>query len=376
MRSIASLLFLAYAVAVVAQAPAPEQLFREAVEAQRRGDDAEAVRKYQELIKLRPDVVEVRANLGAALAHLGRFDEAIEQYRAALVRLPTNTGLRLNLALAYYKKADMAGAARELKPLHEADPGDVRIATLLAECYSRQAHEADAVALLAPLETAHPGDLDLAWALGLALIHTGHPADGLPLVEKVAENRDSAEAWLLAGNTAFHLNFFERAKKYADAAARINPQLPGLYTLQGQVLQSLNDTQAALVALRKAVDADDRDFDAHLNLGAVLDVERDLNGAKQQVDRALQLRPTSPLARFEMARIERAQGQLDAAVRDMETVERGNPNWLQLHVELAALYYRVHRPQDGAKERAIVDRLTAEQQEKGAPGPSAPAPSQ
>jgi hypothetical protein len=35
-------------------------------------------------------------------------------------------------------------------------------------------------------------------------------------------------------------------------------------------------------------------------------------------------------------------------------------------VELAALYYRVQRPDDGAKERAIVDRLTAEQQEKGA----------
>ena len=55
----------------------PEQLFRDAVEAQKRGDDARAVRKYQDLVKLRPDVLAVRANLGAALAHLGRFDEAI-----------------------------------------------------------------------------------------------------------------------------------------------------------------------------------------------------------------------------------------------------------------------------------------------------------
>jgi len=355
-----------FVCAAVAQVSTPELLFREAVEAQRRGDDAAAVQKYQQLIKLRPDVVEVRANLGAALAHLGRFDEAIVQYRAAIAALPGNTGLRLNLALAFLKKGALPEAVRELKPLHEADPSDLRIAILLGECYSRQGHDADAIALLVPLEATHPDDLDLAWALGQALVHAGRLADGLALVEKVAEGRGSAEAWLLAGEAAFHLNFFERAQRYADAAARVNPRLPGLYTLQGQVLQDLGDNQGAIAALRKAVEADANDFDAHLTLGAVLNVERDLDGAKMHVQRALQLRPSSPLARFEMARVERALGQLDAAVRDMETVEHGSPNWLQLHVELAALYYRVQRPDDGAKERAIVDRLTAEQQEKGA----------
>jgi Flp pilus assembly protein TadD len=357
----AAFLFLV-ACAAAAQVSSPEQLFREAVEAQRRGDDAAAVQKYQELVKLRPDVVEVRANLGAALAHLGRFDEAIVQYRAAIAALPNNTGLRLNLALAYYKKGDLAGAARELKPLHDADPADLRVGILLGQCYARQGHDADAIALLSPLESAHPGDLDLAWALGQALIHAGRLADGLPLVAQVAEGRNSAEAWLLAGDTALRLNFFERARGYADAAARVNQQLPGLYTLQGKVLQDLGDNQGAIAALNNAVEADASDFDAQLTLGAVLNVERDVDGARLHVERALKLRPSSAMARFELARVERAQNQLDAAVRDMETVERDNPNWLQLHVELAALYYKVHRPEDGAKERAIVDRLTAEQQ--------------
>jgi len=31
------------------------------------------------------------------------------------------------------------------------------------------------------------------------------------------------------------------------------------------------------------------------------------------------------------------------------------------HVELAALYYRVNRPEDGAREKKIVDRLTEEE---------------
>ena len=48
-----------------AQTAGPEQIFREAVAAQQRGDDQTAIAKYQALIKLRPEVAEVRANLGA-----------------------------------------------------------------------------------------------------------------------------------------------------------------------------------------------------------------------------------------------------------------------------------------------------------------------
>ena len=314
--------------------------------------------------------MEVRANLGAALVHLGRYDEAITQYRAALAKLPDNAGLRLNLALAWFKKNDFAAAASQLQTLHDADPDDLRVATLLGECYLRQGHADRAIALLGPLQPLHPDDLDLAWALGQALIQSGRLADGLPGIEKVAEGRGSAEAWLLAGNTAYQLNLFELAQKDAQAAARINPRLPGLYTLQGRVLQALNDNQGAIEVLRKAVAADAGDFDAQVTLGAVLNAERDVPGAREHVERALRLRPESPLARFEMARIERAEGKLDAAVKDMETVERADPAWLQLHVELAALYYRVQRPDDGARERAIVSRLTAERQEKS----SRPAP--
>ena len=80
--------------------------------AQQHGDDALAVRKYQELLKRYPDAVEVRANLGAALAKLARYDEAIAQYRAVLAR-KDNPDLRLNLALAYYKVGRLPEAVQE-----------------------------------------------------------------------------------------------------------------------------------------------------------------------------------------------------------------------------------------------------------------------
>ncbi len=106
------------AAALWAQSETAEQLFHEAVAAQQHGDNKLAIEKYQALVKLHPEAPEVRANLGAALAHEGRYDEAVRQYRAALEKVPTNAQLRMNLALAYYKKGDMPEATAELTVLH------------------------------------------------------------------------------------------------------------------------------------------------------------------------------------------------------------------------------------------------------------------
>jgi outer membrane protein assembly factor BamD (BamD/ComL family) len=48
---------------VCAQEPNPEQLFRDAQQAQQSGNNELAVQKYQELLTAHPEVVAARANL-------------------------------------------------------------------------------------------------------------------------------------------------------------------------------------------------------------------------------------------------------------------------------------------------------------------------
>jgi tetratricopeptide (TPR) repeat protein len=357
-------LVLLAAGAATAQSLSPEQLFRDAVEAQQKGDDALAISKYQELLTVHPEVVEARANLGAALTKLGRFDEAIDQYRAALAKNAGNSALRLNLALAYYKKGALRDATEQFNALFRADPNNVRLATLLGDCEARLGHDDRVIAVLKPVESAHPDDLAVAWLLGSALIRTGHRREGMERVEGVAKQGNSPEAFLLAGQTALKMNQFERARDYGDAALRLNPKLPGALTLRGTVLSYLGDNAGAIAVLRKAIEADPSDFEAQLSLGAVLHTERDLEGAKQHLARALELNRASNLARYEWARLERTEGQVEAAVKDFERVVHDDPNWAQPHVELAALYFRLERPQDGERERAIFDRLNTEQQQR------------
>src|ERR1017187_2372541 len=356
--------FLIAAGVACAQSTNPQQLFRDAVAAQQRGNDALAVRKYQELLKSYPDSLEVRANLGAALAKLNRYDEAIEQYRAVLAK-KENAGLRLNLALAYYKKGALRDAVQQLNTLRAAQPDDARVATLLADCYASLGQDENVIAILKPVEAAHPDDLSVAWLLGSALIRAGHRREGLDRVDRVARQGKSPEAYLLAGRTTLQMNEFERARDYAAEAARLNPRLPGLDTLRGTVLNYLGDAEGAAAALRKAVEADPKDFEAQLALGAVLLTGRDLDGARGYLQLALQLNPKSTVARYEWAKLERAEGQVEAAAKDFEKVVNDDPNWAQPHVELAALYFRLNRQEDGERERAIFEIGRASCRERG-----------
>jgi len=348
------------------QAPDPEQLFRDAYEAQQRGDAALAVSKYQQLIKLHPDVVAAHANLGVVLVSLERYDEAITQYHIALAQAPGDPALRLDLGLAYYKKVDFAGAAAEFAALHKDDPANVRVATLLGNCQVQLGLVGQAIAMLEPLEKANPDDLDLAWALGLALIGSGETRQGLERVQKVAEQRQSAEAYQLAANLSLGLTYFDQARRDAEAIIRLNPRLPKAYVVLGMVDDYSGNEKAAEEDFEKALQIDPNDLQARVQLGSVFCNQRKLEGARRELERAFSQDPTSPPTLYLLGRVERAQGNLQAALKDLESAERLNPQWLPPHVELTALYYLQKRPDDGAREKKIVDQLRTEERERHA----------
>ena len=344
-----------------------DQLMRRAIDEQQQGDYPAAIRDYRKLLELRPNTVEAKVNLGAALAHVGDFDGAIAMYRSALPSTSQRNAVLLNLALAYYKKGDFANAVEQFETLHKAQPDDVRVAILLGDTDVRLGKPEIAVETLQPLEAANAQNLDFEYAYGAALIKVDKRREGLARIEKVAKLGDSADAYLLAGSTELDLNEFELARRDLDAAIRLDPKLPGVYTLAGTARDKTGDIKEAESAFREALKINPDDFEANLYLGTILYKRRDLDDAKPYLDRALRLNPSSSLARYESAMFESASGQLEAAARDLEKLVKDDPAWLEPHVELASLYYRIHRAADGAKEREIVDKLTAEQQSQGPP---------
>ena len=83
-----------------------EMLSRHCVKAplaQEHGDLNTAIADFRSALALKPNLIEARANLGAALAAAGQLDAAIAEDSQVLELSPQNDAVRMNLAMAYYR---------------------------------------------------------------------------------------------------------------------------------------------------------------------------------------------------------------------------------------------------------------------------------
>lgn len=345
----------------VAQDSSPEQLFRSAVEAQRQGDDALAVSKYQELIKLRPDVVEAHANLGAALVHLRRFDEAIAEYERALALAPDQKQIRANLALAYYKAGRIERAATEFESLHEAAPADERITLLVADCWLQEGENRKVIDLLAPLDAEYGNDLTFSYLYGTALMRDNRMDRGKEVMDRILRNGDSAEARVLMASARMRMLDYLGAKADLERALALKPDLPGLHSLYGLVLDQLMDVNAR-AAYEKELELNPYDFAANFHLGVMALHERDFDKAEQLLGRALAVRPGDPGAQLQFANVRAGQGKDEEACRLLEDLTKRYPDFREAHIVLASVYYRMKRKADGDRERELVKSLVRKEQ--------------
>jgi tetratricopeptide (TPR) repeat protein len=344
-----------------------EEHLHSGISAQQRGDVKTAIEEYRKALEIRPELPEARANLGAALAAVGNFDAAIEEDKRALLDAPDKTSVRMNLALAYYKKGDLQDARPEFEAVHAARPQDISAAMLLGYTEVKLGGAMEAVQLLSPLEPGRESNTDLEFVLASALIQSGSENEGLPRMETVASATHSADSYVIAGSARLHRKEFKEARADLDAAVRLNPSIPGLNTMAGQARDALGDTDAATHAFEDALKADPRDFLANLYLGAIHLKQRDLIGARPLLELALELEPQMPQARLQMAKLDAMTGKNAEAAAALEELEKADPNWLDPHVELAPIYYKLHRPDDGQRERDIVQQIEAGKQKQGPP---------
>jgi tetratricopeptide (TPR) repeat protein len=363
----AALLLLGlFSAALAAQTTKPDALLKQAIDEQQRGDFSAAILDYQKFLESRPNEVQAKVNLGATLAQVGKYDEAIGIYLSVLPALKNNKDMvRMNLALAYYKKGDYQHAHDLFTGLQKAHPNDVRTLILLGDTDLHLGNPEAALALLQPQENRYSQNMDFEYVLGSALIQSGRKREGASRVEKSAQAGPSPDAYMLAGATYLDLDEFDKARRDLEKALRLNPALPGIHTSVGIARDKAGDQASAEAAFREALKLNPDDFDANLYLGSILSRRHDIEQARLYLDKALRLNPSDRVAHYESAMLKSRAGDYSAAVGDLEQLSKEDPDWLPPHIELAALYYKLHRPEDGKKERELVDSINAKQQSQG-----------
>lgn len=341
-----------------------EKNYVRAVQLHQAGDLEGAVREYLAFLAQRPERVDARSNLGVVFSRLGHYADAIEQYKRALILDGRNQAIRFNLAVAYYKTANLLAASKELAAVVAAQPDNKNARYLLADCHLRMGEYKRVIELLAPLEATNPNDLGLAYMLGLAYINDKQMEKGQLLIDRILRNGDSAEAHLMMGTTYLLINEHDKALAEFKRAVELNPQLPTVHSFYGQTLVRMGNTDDALLAFRRELEKNPNDFDSNLQMGILLKQDQKPDEARVYFQRALTVRPGEPNARFYLASLDVAQGKMNEALGPLEALTKDAPDFVEAHVMLATVYYRLKRRADGDRHQAIVNRLNAERQAK------------
>lgn len=368
LRSVLIVLLLAW-TGVPAQdsSAAVEREFERATQLHQNGDLQGAVRAYLAILAAHPARVDVRSNLGAAYSALGRYEDAIEQYKRALIIDGTNHAIRFNLALAYYKAAWFSEAAAELEKFIAAVPNGSQTANaqlVLADCHVRLGDYKKVIQSLSPLADADSNNRTLAYLLGSALIGDGQLDKGQAIIDRLFRHEDSAEAHLLMASILLLADDAQSALKEAQRALELNPKLPTVQAWYGRVLMRLGDTERAKVAFKSELASNANDFDSNLYLGVLLRQDRLTEEARSYLQRAIQLRPREQYARYHLAAVYAAAGKPGDALPLLEGVLKEHGDFVEARVLLASVYYRLNRKEDGDREKALVQKSNAEQQAK------------
>ena len=339
----------------------PQELLKEAVTFQQQGKLDEAIRDYELFLDVYPDAPEVRSNLGAALVATGKYTRAIEEYKLALMK-KSNPTLHLNLALAYYKTDNFADAIIELEKVHAVDKDNRQVQTLLGDSYVHVGENKKAIDLLWPLFAANAGDLAVDYVLGTALARDGQSVLAEKVINPIMAGPDSAEKHMLVGTAKFAGRDYKGALEDLRKAAEMNPDLPEVNSYYAQALFSNGRTAESKAIFERELAHNPNDFQSNVHVGLLLKQDQKYDDALKFLKRAYASRPGDVAVHYQIALVKMAQGKDQAALDELEQIVSESPKFLEAHVSLSTLYYRLKRKNDGDREREIVQKLTEERQ--------------
>ena len=358
-----------FAGAASAQDPsaAVERDFERATQLHQSGDLQAAVQAYKAILATHPSRIDIRSNLGAAYSGLGRYEEAIDQYKRALVIDPANSAIRFNLAMAYYKAAwfrESAGELQRFLATAANTPQAANARLVLADCQIRLGEYKHVIEGLSSLAASDPSNRTVAYLLGSALIGDGQLNKGQEIIDRVFRDDDSAEAHLLMGSILLVADDAQGALKEVERAIRLDAKLPGVQAWHGRVLMRLGDTEKAKVAFQNELASNANDFDSNLYLGILFRQDKQVDEAIAHLRRAAQLRPREQYAQYHLAAVYVMAGKPADALPLLQGVVKEHPDFVEARVLLASVFYRLDRKADGDREKALIQKSTAEQQAK------------
>jgi tetratricopeptide (TPR) repeat protein len=335
----------------IAQNANEKSLFEQGNAAMRGGNAAEAVRDFQEFLRLEPGSAEGYFNLGLALQSAGQLQEALTALHKAVAVQPGLRGVRLFTGIVNYKLNHLSAAHEDLIRETRLEPKNAAAWMWLGVVELAQNQPDSAATRLDKAAALDPGNADILYHRGRA--HLLISKESYSAMFKLAP--DSWRVHEVLGQAdaeAFRTDDAINEFRLAVGAA---PHEPGLNEELGDACWTAGKLQDADNAYAQEIKIDSSNAVALYKLGSLRVTRDDAADGVPLLERALALDPAISDAHYYLGKGEAALGKEDMAIEHfrLATNSQGSEelrimSWYQL----ATLYRNLHRTQEAGEALA------------------------
>jgi tetratricopeptide (TPR) repeat protein len=260
--------------------------------------------QFGKAVRADEKLFEAWHDLGVVHARLGRWSEAIDAFRAALALQPASRRTLIGLAESLGQTGEWEAVRTLYAERLAADPADDDLRLRQIQALREAGKTSEALEVVRALLSKDGKNAAAFNALGLVY----YRMNKLPLAESAfrraveldPKSKAAAVVWNNIGLVALARANDQQAFQAFEKAIALDEDHREARLNQATVYLDCGDYKRAERELKKAIELDGDDPDAHVALGVALRGQKRFDEARAAYERALAARPNHPAALYDL----------------------------------------------------------------------------
>jgi len=334
--------------------PRVEQLYAEAQAAEARGDEAEAIAKYESILQIAPGLAAAYNNLGSLYLRQREYEKAVAVLEKGLKIDPKMASAVALLGISLYEMGDYPNARTRLEAALSANPKDSNVELTLANDLVKLGQPEAAASHFQQVTHRDPNNQEAWYQLGKVYMQLSEEA-----LTKLREiDPDSVRAHEVSGEIMESMSNFDGAIIEYKKVVEMAPQQPGTHYKLGNAYWSISQWDAATQQFQAELANDPRSCSSHYKLGdIILEQHGDPQAALSEEDKAVGICPNLVDARQDRARAYLRMDRPQDALPDLQIAAQASPDNASIHFLLAQAYRSLGRTQQAQAEMQLFSKL-------------------
>ena len=334
--------------------PRVQQLYAEAKDAEASGNTADAITKYESILKVAPKLAPAYNNLGSLYLRQREYEKAIAVLEKGLKLDPKMPSASALLGMALYESGDYQRALPTLEAALRANPKDSNVEMTLANDLAKLGQPEAAAGHYQQVAHRDPKNQEAWYQLGKIYMQLSEEA--LLKLQQIDPN--SVLVHEVSGEIMQSMNNYDGAIIEFKKAVEMAPQQPGTHFKLGDAYWSISQWDSATKEFQAELENDPRSCTSYYKLGdIVLEQHGDPQSAVDQLNKSIDICPSLTDAREDRAKALMRMERYQDALPDLETAKHASPDDPGVHYLLAQAYRSLGRPQEAQTEMQLFSKL-------------------